>query len=69
MQDNRDGAAKSRMNVAVALYQSGRFEDAREYAQTARDGFASYGPAAVYDVQKAQAFIKQIEEAIAGKTG
>lgn len=54
-------AAGTRFNVALALARFGRVADSRVYAIAARDGFASYGGAAVDCVQQAQQLIEQIE--------
>ena len=67
LQGNTYGAATTRRNVAVALAQSGRFLDARDYARAARDGYASYGTAAAADLRKAEEFIEMIEKDIARK--
>jgi len=66
---NTFAAAQTRYNAALALYQSDRFVDAREYALAARNGYASYGPAAAKDVHDAQELINQIEEEISRKKG
>jgi tetratricopeptide (TPR) repeat protein len=63
------GAAQARYNLALAMAQSKRFQNAREYALAARDGFAPFGPAAAEKVQKAQRFIDWIDDVIAGEKG
>jgi tetratricopeptide (TPR) repeat protein len=62
-------AAQTRFNVALALAQTGRLQDAREYALAARAGYGSFGPAAAMEVQKAQELIEQIDHAMAGENG
>jgi tetratricopeptide (TPR) repeat protein len=64
---NTYGAAETRRNVALALAQSGRLQDAREYALAALAGYASFGPAAASVVQDAEELIKQIDKDIAAK--
>lgn len=61
-------AGQTRYNVALALTQSGRLTDAREYARAALRNFESYGDAAAQDVQNSQQLLAQIEQEI-GKGG
>jgi tetratricopeptide (TPR) repeat protein len=66
LQGNTYGAAQTRGNIALALAQSGRFLDARDYALAALNGYSSSG-AAVNEVHETQELIKQIDDAIAGE--
>ncbi|MGB2985070.1 MAG: tetratricopeptide repeat protein [Phycisphaerae bacterium] len=58
-------AATARYYVALALAQSGRLPDAREYALAALRNFETYGDAAAQDIQKTQQLIAKIDQAIA----
>jgi tetratricopeptide (TPR) repeat protein len=63
------GAAKTRIKVAASLAVSGRFVDARDYAVSALNGFATFGASAADEVQKTQGLIKQIDDDITRKKG
>ena len=58
-------AARTRFNVAVALADSGRFADAREYALAALRNFEMFGESAAQDIQDTQQLLAQIEQDIA----
>ncbi len=60
-QDNVYGASVTRFNVALALAQSGRPQDALEYARTALRGFKSYGESAAKMIQRTRQLIEMIE--------
>ena len=62
-QGNLYGAAETRYNVALALWQSGRLADARQYADAALRGFQTYGAGAAQDVQKTLDLISDIAKA------
>jgi tetratricopeptide (TPR) repeat protein len=55
-------AAQTRYSVAIALAQSGRLADAREYAYAALRNFETYGDRAAEQIQKAQRLIELIEQ-------
>ena len=52
--DDRGKAAGTRFNVALALAQSGRVADAREYARAALCNFETYGAGAAQEIQRTQ---------------
>ncbi len=61
-------AGATRFNMAVALTEAGRFQDALEYARAARRNFATFGDRALEDIQKTDRLIAQIEQPLkAGK--
>ena len=62
---NRYGAGQTRFNVALALADSGRLADAREYARAALRDFEPYGAGAAADVEKANRLIAEIEQRMA----
>ncbi len=57
------GAAQTRYNVAFALLNGGRFDDAKEYALAALRNYQTYGAGAADKVQKTLKLIAGIEEA------
>jgi tetratricopeptide (TPR) repeat protein len=59
-------AGATRFNVALALMQSGRLTDAREYARAALRNFKPYGPGAAAETQQTQQLLARIEQARAG---
>ncbi len=60
-QGNVYGAAQIRFNVALALLQSDRPQDAMEYAQAALHGFESDGESAAELIQRTRQLIERIE--------
>jgi len=58
-------AGATRFNVALALLQSGRLTDAREYARAALRNFEPYGPGAAAETQRTQQLLAHIEQALA----
>jgi tetratricopeptide (TPR) repeat protein len=64
MQDNFYGAAQTRFNIALALAQAGRLEDARAYALAALRNYETYGPAAAAEVERTRGLLADIEEAM-----
>jgi hypothetical protein len=66
-QGNTLGGARTRVAFALALIQSGRFPDAREYAVTARDQLANLGAASPDETPMAQQLIDWIDATIAGQ--
>ena len=62
---NLYSAAQTRYNVALALAQSGRFGDAREYALAALRNYQTCGPGAADEIQKTLDLIAQIDKAAA----
>ncbi|NJL28228.1 MAG: tetratricopeptide repeat protein [Thermoanaerobaculia bacterium] len=63
-QGNVYGASNTRFNVALALAQAGRLQDALEYARAALRGFESYGESAAGDIQKTRQVIEVIERGL-----
>ncbi len=61
-QGNVYGASRTRFNVAVALDDASRPQDALEYARAALHGFESYGESAADDIQKTRQLIEKIEQ-------
>lgn len=61
---NQYGAAQTRSNVAIALLQSGRLSDAREYALAALRDFQSYGDRAADMTTETEQLLALIEQAI-----
>jgi len=57
-------AARTRLNVAVALMNAGRLSDAVEYARAALRNFETYGQAAAAEIQKTQQLLAKIEQAM-----
>ncbi|MGB0385079.1 MAG: hypothetical protein ACPGWR_09670 [Ardenticatenaceae bacterium] len=60
------GAARTRLNVAIALEQRGRLQDARAYAQAALRGYEpyAYDATARHWIQETQRLLADIEEAM-----
>jgi len=58
------GAARTRRNVALALAQKERWEDAQAYAQAALRGFERYGAGAADMIQETQRTLAAIEQAM-----
>jgi tetratricopeptide (TPR) repeat protein len=58
---NLYGAATTRFNVALALAQSGRVADAREYARAALRNFETYGAGAAQEVQRTQQLLAELD--------
>lgn len=56
------GAAQVKYNVALALAQRGRFEEALLYAGAALRNYTEFGPGAAAEVQETQELIAAIEE-------
>ena len=67
IQGNLYGAAQTRFNVALALANAGRLEDALLYAQAALRNFATFGDRAAEMIQRTQGLIGQIERLIAAR--
>jgi tetratricopeptide (TPR) repeat protein len=57
-------AGKVRFNVALALADSGRLPDAREYARAALRDFQTYGDAAAEMIERTQRVLAMIGEAL-----
>ena len=55
------GAAQTRFNVALALAQSGRVADAREYARAALRNFETYGAGAAQEIQRTQQLLARLD--------
>jgi tetratricopeptide (TPR) repeat protein len=66
---NLFGSAQSRLAIAVALAEGGRFADAREYALAALRNYQTYGASAADQVQKTLTLIAIIEKAIKPESG
>jgi tetratricopeptide (TPR) repeat protein len=64
MAGNLYSAAGTRYNVALILKQSGRFDDALDYANAALRNFETYGEGAAEMIQKTRNLIAQIEKAL-----
>ena len=65
VQGNVYGAGQTRFNVALALAESGRLADAREYARTALRDFESFGEAAAEVIQKTKRLLAKIDKDLA----
>jgi tetratricopeptide (TPR) repeat protein len=61
---NQYGAAQARSNVAIALLQSDRLSDARQYALAARRDYQSYGDRAADEIAQTEQLLAHIEQAI-----
>ncbi len=61
---NLYGAAKTRVNIALALCDAGRLADAREYADAALRNFETYGEGAAEEIQRTWGVIEEIEKAL-----
>jgi tetratricopeptide (TPR) repeat protein len=61
-QGNLYGSSQTRFNVAVALADAGRIQDALAYAEAALRGFDSYGESAEEDVQRTRRLIEQVRQ-------
>jgi tetratricopeptide (TPR) repeat protein len=59
---NLYGAALTRFNVALALRNAGRLDDALEYAQAALRNYSTFGDRAAEETQKTQRLIAAIEQ-------
>ncbi|HEY0605403.1 MAG TPA: CHAT domain-containing protein [Herpetosiphonaceae bacterium] len=66
--DNFYASGQTRYNVAIALAEAGRSEDALLYAQAALRNFDSYGQGAAHIVQLTQRLIASIQEDMQSKT-
>ncbi|HEX5720211.1 MAG TPA: tetratricopeptide repeat protein, partial [Thermoanaerobaculia bacterium] len=62
-QGNLYGAAQTRGNVAIALFNAGRRADALEYAEAALRGFEPYGAGAVREIEMTRGLIATIRGA------
>ncbi len=62
--DNLYGAGGTRFNVALAMLQSGKLPDAREYALAALRNFEPFGPGAADETAQAQQLLARIEQAL-----
>ena len=67
--NNIFGAATTRRNVAIALAQADRLEDAREYARAALRNFQTFGNRATEDIQETEGLIERIEQLIEKQGG
>ena len=63
------GAGQTRFNVAVALFQAERFDDARAYAEAALANFQTFGDRAAEDIQKTEQLLADIDKAEAEQRG
>jgi tetratricopeptide (TPR) repeat protein len=63
------GAGQTRFNVASALLQAKRFDDARAYAEAALANFRSFGARAAKDIQDAEQLLARIDKAEAEQRG
>ncbi len=63
------GAGQTRSNVAIALSQAERFDDARAYAEAAFANYRSFGDRAADRVQKVKGLLAAIDEAEAEQRG
>lgn len=63
IQGNLYGAAQTRFNVAVDLFNAGRRADALEYAEAALRGFESYGAGGAADIVDTRGLISEIRGA------
>ena len=61
LQGNLYGAAQTRFNVAVALAQVGRLEDALDYARAALRNFESFGDRAAEMIERTRGLVGVIE--------
>ncbi|HEY0605574.1 MAG TPA: tetratricopeptide repeat protein, partial [Herpetosiphonaceae bacterium] len=66
--NNFYNAGITRFNIALALYNAGRLEDALLYAQAALRNFERYSQGAAEMVQETQRLILRIKDAIQRKT-
>lgn len=57
------GAARTRLNVAIALARAGRRADALEYAEAALRGFEPYGAGAAEDIENTRRLMAEIRGA------
>jgi tetratricopeptide (TPR) repeat protein len=57
------GAGQTRFNVAIALLQAARFDDARAYAKAALANYQTFGDRAAEDIQKAERLLAAIDKA------
>ena len=61
-QANVFGASQARFNVAIDFANSGRPQDALEYARAALRGYESYGESAADKIQKTRQSIEMIRQ-------
>lgn len=62
-------AGGTRFNVAIALLEAGRFDDARVYCKAALANFQTFGNGAAKEVQKVEALLADIDKAEADQRG
>jgi tetratricopeptide (TPR) repeat protein len=62
-------AAHARYNVALALRDVGRLDDAGTYAKAALANYQTFGEHAAADIQKTERLIANIDEALPKKRG
>lgn len=62
-------SAGARFNVAIALLNAGRLQDALVYAQAALRGYFTFGDRAAADIQDTQGLIAKIEQAMKARSG
>ena len=62
-------AGETRFNVAIALLEAGRFDDARVYCKAALANFQTFGNGAAKEVQKVEALLADIDKAEADQRG
>jgi tetratricopeptide (TPR) repeat protein len=63
------GAGETRYNVALALRDAGRLDDARDYAEAALANFQTFGERAAAEIQKPKKLIAEIDKALEQKGG
>jgi tetratricopeptide (TPR) repeat protein len=66
---NTFGAALTRFNVALALLEAGRLEEARAYAEVALANYQIFGERAAVEIKKTEWLIDEINMAAAKKRG
>lgn len=59
----------TRFNVALALAQAGKLQDARDYARAALRNFEPYGPGAADMTAQTQQLLARIEQDLAAGSG
>jgi len=69
IQDNLQGAAKSRLGIAAIFLMKGRFTYALEYAKAALRNYETYGEGAAEKIQETQELIAHIEKNMQIKEG
>ena len=63
------GAGETRYNVALALLDAGRLDDARAYAEAALANYQTFGERAAAEIQRTERLIAAIDKAAAEKRG